>query len=121
MNTDCTELSTPAQEIFAKLKPYYPLGPFKEGQWIAEGKIYDNGWYDLRKSLDRQRLMEQKKNFIGYLVELEASRYWKKNGSLSDFTAHHFTRHMQETAELLMLLTDLDFQIETLDFTGPLV
>ena len=115
MPTDCERLSENAQGIFKLLEAHFPPDPWKKPQWTVEGKVFDNGWFDLRKGEDRKRLTEKKKNFLGYLVEIEASRHRKDNGRLDGFTNQCFTEIMRKHAEILLILNDLDFQIETGD------
>lgn len=115
MARDVEALSPKAAVIFARLKPFYPLGAFQQVQWEEAGRVYDNGWHDLRLSADRERLENWNKSMIGYLVRAEASMFVKAHGSLDDFTRHHFTTHMKELAEQLLILDELSFQIETLD------
>lgn len=118
MAIDCPALSSKAQEIFAKLEPFFPPNPWGKPQWFAEGKISDDGWYDLRLATDRRRLEEKLKGLIGHFVELKAESYRKKHACLTGFTNEHFDPGMQKQAEVLLLLKDLDFQIETLDLCG---
>jgi len=115
MNTDCGALSSSAKKIFARIKPFFPPDPWKNQMWADDGRVNTNGWYDLRKSADRKRLMEEKKNFLGYLVESEANMFLEVIGSLERFTSCQFTEMMKREAQLLLLLRDLDFQIETMD------
>ncbi len=115
MATDCGQLSRNARKIFRKFKAYYPPDPWKNPQWIEEGKVYDNGWHDLRTSIHRDKLIERRLLSLGNWVRLVASMYRKKQGTLKGFTSEHFTKGMQRDAEVLLLLEDLDFQIETLD------
>lgn len=115
MAINCEVLSPNAQAIFKKLEPYFPLGPWKDAYWLEEGKVRDNGWFDLRLAADRNRLMEQKKSFLGYLVEGAASSFRNKTGSMEGFANEPFSPLTQAHAEILLLLNDLDFQIETLD------
>lgn len=117
MATDCEELSPNARKIFEKLKVFYPPDSWKNPQFTEEGKVHESGssWYDLRKSKDRNKLMEEKKNFLGYVVELNAISHYEENGSLEGFFEKQYSRLMTNALGILMLLNDLDFQIETLD------
>ncbi len=115
MATDCEKLSANAQSIFERLKPHFPPDPWNKPQWHEDGRVYDNGWYDLRLSVDRDRLMEMRRRLLGSLVEIQAGVIIKRVGSLARFTYEHFTSHMQEVVELIRDLNELDFQIETLD------
>ena len=110
------EFSEKARKIFETIKAFFPPDPFGEAQYADEGRVYDNGWYDLRTKKDRARLMEKIENLIGYLVQRAATEFREKKGSLRGFTSRHFTPHMQKEVQLLLLLSDLDFQIETMDF-----
>ena len=112
---DCEQLSSNAQKIFEKLKPFFPPDPWKRPQLVSEGRVYDNGWFDLRRSADRKKLEEQKKSLLGYLVHMEALMYREKNRSLEGFTKEHFPEIIKTHVEILLLLSDLDFQIETAD------
>ena len=113
---DRETLSPKAREIFGKLKSYFPPDPWKNPHWKEEGLVHDNRWFDLRKKADRELLEEQKKSFIGYTVMLAASRYRKRNrGSLSGFDRERYSRMTQHEAEILLLLQDLSFKIETMD------
>lgn len=123
MAQDVQELSPDAKKIFGNLKPYFPSDPWGNSCWDPSGLVFNNIWYDLRNSEARNRLIDQEKQTIGYQVQIEASLYVKKNncvsngelGWMTNFTYHHFSRSVQHNAELLLLLLDLDFQIETLD------
>ena len=115
MGTNRAKLSPNALRIFKKTKKYYPPDPWGNPRWIVDGRVYINGWLDLCKSEDRKSLMEAKKSLLGHVVELEASSYRNKNGSLKGFNRQCFPRIIQDVAELLLLLNDLDFQIETMD------
>ena len=114
MAQDCEKLSENARKIFDCIKVHFPPGPWNKPNWQVDGMVDDNRWYDLRKSADRKMLIEKQKSMIGYLVELRASAYRKKSGSLDGFTRRRFSRHIQKVVELLLLLNDLDFKIETM-------
>ena len=117
------ELSYSARKIFENLKPYFPSDPWNNPCWKPEGLVNSNGWHDLRKREDRERLIDQEKQSLGYQVFIEATLYRKNHGCvprgelgwMTDFEHHHIARSMQHGAELLLLLLDLDFQIQTLD------
>ncbi len=115
MARDCEQFSPNAQTIFRKLEPFFRPDPWNKPRWTKEGEIFDNGWFDLRKGADRERLATKNKVHIGHLVEMEASMCRKDTGSLSDFTRRHFTQQIQICAAILLILSDLDFQIETMD------
>jgi hypothetical protein len=115
MATDCEVLTPNARKIFEKLKPFFPPDPWKKPNWFEDGTVRDNGLFDLRKSQDRTRLIETSKSTLGSFVELQAIIYQKKNGTLEGFEVDHFGQMIKKEAELLLLLNDLDFQIETAD------
>ena len=116
MAVDCKAFSSKAEEIFGKLEPYFPPDPWGKPRWIYGGKVFDNGWYNLCKSKDRMKMIRLKRSLAGYIAEVEAAYYRGRKGSLSGFTRQRFTPLVQNTLELLLLLQDLDFQIETSDF-----
>lgn len=115
MARDCEELSPNARKLFDQIKAYFPLDPWLKPQSTEDGKVFENIWYDLRKSSDRDLLAGKKRNLLGVLVELSAIEYKKQYGSLLGFANRHLNPLIAYIAELLLLLTDLDFQIETLD------
>jgi hypothetical protein len=114
---DCEELSPNARKIFDKIKPYFPPDPWNRPQWTNEGLVYANGWCDLSKSSARKDRIQWEKNMIGYLVGLQGTTYKKRHGSLDGFTSQHYSRLTQHHVELLLLYEELDYQIETGDFT----
>jgi hypothetical protein len=118
MATDCEKLSESAQRIFERLRPYFPPDSWKKPQYTEEGKVCENGWYDLRLSADRTRLISAKLSAIATFVEIQASMHRDGHGSLEKFTESHFPRSIQYLAEQLLILRDLDFQIETGDLVG---
>ncbi|MEK7654377.1 MAG: hypothetical protein AAB345_03850 [Patescibacteria group bacterium] len=115
MATDCEKLSPAAKKIFDKLKPFYPPDPWRKPRWEKDGVVIDNGTYDLRRHADRKRLEDNRQSFLGYMLALAASIHRDGAGSMQGFTEKHFSEHMQQVAEQLLLLRDLDFQIETVD------
>ncbi|MDO8495265.1 MAG: hypothetical protein Q7S32_01905 [bacterium] len=115
MATDCEKLSPKALEIFEKIQKFYPPTPWSNPRCTPGGMVCDNRWFDLCKSEDRKSLMEGKKSSLGHMVEIQASVYIKKEGSLKRFSRRSFGLMIQNTVELLLLLNDLDFQIETMD------
>ena len=119
MAEDCEKLSAKAQEIFNKLEPFYPPILFKDGpsiRWKPEGLVHDNTWHDLRKSADRQKLIETRLRGLGNWVFLEARIYRDDHkGSLAGFEHAHFTKVIAHAAEHYLILMELDFQIETMD------
>ena len=113
---DCEELSPHAKVKFDRLKPFFPPDPWDKPRWQEEGLVFSNGWLDLRKSADRKKLEEQLLRFIGHAAKTAASLYRNKRaGSLEGFEHEHYGPVIQQKAELLLLLDDLDFQIETYD------
>ncbi len=124
MGRDVIELSRNAKKIFENLKPYFPPDSFGNMSWKPEGIVHSNIWHDLRSAAGRQKLARQIKDAISYDAEIQASIYkdthkCESRGELNwleGFTLAHFTKGMQHNLELLLILNDLDFQIETMDF-----
>ncbi len=115
MRTNCERLSDNARKIFDKIKPFYPPNPWKKPQWNEDGLVFDNGWLDLRKSSDRDCLQNQKESSIGFSVKIAALVYRDKHKSLEGFSQEHYSKSIENSVALLLLLEDLDFQIETMD------
>ena len=115
MATDCQVLSPKAREIFERLKPFFPPDPWKQPRWNEDGTVEDNGRYDLRQSADRQKLLEKMRSALAMFVETVAGVYKTNNGSLDGFEVDHFGLMIRNGVELLFVLRDLDFQIETGD------
>ena len=115
MARDCKKFSPKAQEIFNKLEQHFPPDPWKNSQWNGKGTLRDNGIYDLRKSADRMRLESDNKAFVGYWVALEAIRHIKEQGTLDAFTQVEVAGAFKKSVEILVILNELDFQIETMD------
>lgn len=111
---DCPKLSPNARKIFEKITTFYPPDPWHQPQWIAEGKVFDNGWYDLRKAKDRDELIRWYERLIGHFIVESArvARDKKKKLTHSVFSL----RVSKRWIELVVLFYELDFQIETLDF-----
>jgi hypothetical protein len=116
MAVDCANLSKNALRIYKKLKRFFPPGPFGRVRWLKEGTVEDNGELDLRKSEDRNRLIERTILTLGSFVENAASVYTTKNRTLDGFEIDHFGPMIKNKVELLIILRELDFQIETGDF-----
>jgi hypothetical protein len=116
MATDCETFSLKAREIFAKLQRIFKPSPFGVPQWREEGVVVDNGEFDLRKSADRQKLIDTTVNTLGSFVEVTALSYLRKNGTLNGFEVDHFGMMIKDKVALLLILRELDFQIETGDF-----
>lgn len=116
MATDCEKLSPKALKIFEQLKPYFPPDPWGNSNWNEDGTVRSNGLFDLRKSSDRNKLIEKIKSTLGSFVEISAGSYKRKNGSLEGFEIDHFGMMIRREVDLLFTLNELDFQIETLDF-----
>ncbi len=110
---NCDQLSPNALKIFEQIKVYYPLDPWKKQRLYAEGKIYDNGWYDLRKAEDRDKLIKKYEHIIGHVIVLSA-RNKMERGEVLTKSVFNF-RASKRWIEIAGLLYDLDFQIETLD------
>ncbi len=116
MAIDCERLSPKAQEIFAKLRPYLPDQPFGRKGWREEGIVCDEGDFDLRKAEDRKRFEEERKGYIAHHMLLLASEHEKAHGSLDTFQlGDGLGALVRQHLEVLLILTELDFQIETLD------
>jgi hypothetical protein len=120
MATDCEQLSAKARKFFEQIIPHFGkngFDPWNKPVWEAEGIIHELGSprYDLRKSADRQQLIERTTHTIGHMVEIEARSYRTKHGSLENFDREHFPKMMFRSLEILHLLNELDFQIETMD------
>lgn len=113
--TDCEKLSPAALQIFEKLKPFFPPNPWNRPTWNEVGTVEDNGLFDLRKSNDRNKLIERTRSTLGSFVEVTASGYKKRNGSFEGFEIDHFGPMIKNKVEMLFILNDLDFQIETMD------
>jgi len=113
---DSETLSPKALEIFSKLKPFYVQDSWGNPQWKEEGIIIDNGPYDLRKKTERQRLEQTQKQIIGFLMFLCAKKIMKDESTLIGLTSNHIPISVQRHLEILLILDELDFQIETMDF-----
>ena len=111
---DCEKLSPKALKIFKQIKTYFPLDPWSKPQWVKEGGLYNNGRYDLRKKNDRQRLIKWHEGLIGSTIVLFA-RSARDSGNKLTRSVFHF-KGCKKWIELTILLYELDFQIETLDF-----
>ncbi len=116
MATDCEKLTENAKKIFKKLEPFFPPDPWHRPMWHEGGVVESNGLYDLRKSRDRNGLIEKTISTIGSFVENKANVHQKQNKSLDGFEIAHFGPMIKERVELLFILRELDFQIETLDY-----
>jgi len=114
---DCENLSPKALEIFKKLEPLFPPNPWKTPQWQVEGIVIDNWTYDLRKEADRKRLEEWHLHMIGFKMRSDARRILEESGTLLGVENRHIPQGIQRHLEILLILSDLDFQIETGDFT----
>ena len=112
---DCEKLSPNALKIFKRLRPFYPPDSWQKPQWKEEGIVLDNGIYDLRKQADRKRLEENKLQMVGYSMRLQAKQIMDKESSLVDLEHRHIPKSVQVYLEILLILDELDFQIETMD------
>lgn len=115
---DVEKLSPKALEIFKKLQPHYPLGAFGRPQWLPEGKIEDNGVFDLRTAAGRKKLEGQLLTVIGYVIRNSAHVYKRQKGvglCIAGFEEERIGRGVRDFVEVLLILGELDFQIETLD------
>lgn len=113
---DCEKLSSNALEIFKKLEPFFPPGPWKTPQWQVEGIVISNWTYDLRKQVDRKRLEDWHLHMVGFKMREDAKRMLEKGGTLLGIEHRHIPQGIQHHLEILLILSDLDFQIETGDF-----
>lgn len=107
------DLTPNSLEIFEKIKEHYPPDPWKNPQWTAEGKVYDNGWRDLRVKKDRAFLINWYEHLLGSTIVTFTQGKVRKGKKLtkSDFNIKMFRKWI----ELVVWLRDLDFQIETMD------
>ena len=110
------QLSPAAFEIFKKLEPFYPPDPWGKTQWKEGGFVYHNGWLDLRKKPGRDQLERQVRETIAMFVEMSAGLYLKEKGTLKGFDREPYPTAVMHQVELLFILRDLDFQVETGDF-----
>ena len=115
MATDCEKLSPNAETIFKKLEQFFPPDPWDNPNWLPEGIVRDNGMFDLRKSVDRNKLEEKTRISIAGFVEVSAGVFLTKNKSLEGFEVAHFGLAIKKQIELIFILRELDFQIETMD------
>ena len=110
---DCEKFSPNAREIFNEITKYYPPNPWNQPQWTEDGKVFDNGWHDLRKEFDRTWLITWYERLIGSTIVTLAGDRKNKGGKL---TRDVFSIKLSKRwIELAVLLKELDFQIETLD------
>ena len=109
------QFSPAAFEIFKKLEPFYPPNPWGRPQWLEGGRVYANGWLDLRDGADREKLMENTRQVIATFVEVAADIHLKEGKSLESFDNERYSKAVVHELERLFILKDLDFQIETGD------
>lgn len=110
---DCDQLSPNARKIFENIKAYYPPDPWGDPRWEEAGRVYGNGWKDLRKKEDRDTLVNWYKFLIGSIIITSAIENKIRRKKL-DRSVFHF-KMSKNWIELAVLLEELDFQIETLD------
>ena len=113
---DCEKLSPDALKIFEEIKTYYPLNPWATPQWKEEGLVYDNGWHDLRKAEDRDRLIKKFEHIVGHVIIISARSRKDRNQKLTK-SVFNF-RAEKRWIEVAVLLYELDFQIETMDLVN---
>lgn len=115
------KLSAKSQAIFLKLMPWFPGDSWGRPRWHPEGVVYNNGRrYDLRKSADRQALIDRELMLIGSAIEIGASVYAKKHkGEYAGYELEPVGPMAAKRVELVKYLRDLDFQIETGDLVDP--
>lgn len=111
---DCEKLSPNALKIFERIKKFYPPDPWDNPQWTEEGRVNDNGWRDLRKKADRDKLMKKYEHVIGFVIVASARSLIDKKEKLTRRSVFNL-KASRGWIELACLLYDLDFQIETLD------
>ncbi|MBI3274358.1 MAG: hypothetical protein HYZ69_04405 [Candidatus Colwellbacteria bacterium] len=115
---DCETLSPNARKIFEKITEYYPNDPWDNMQWSPDGLVCDHGWHDLRRSTDRNELIERYQHTIGCTVVTFAKGAREKD---QEITPSVFNWELsKQWIELAVLLLELDFQIETLDLAEDL-
>lgn len=112
---DCSELSPNARRIFEKITVFYPPDSWNEPQWTEEGRVFDNGWYDLREAKDRDKLIKWYERLIGHHLVGSVCFARDRKEKPIPFVLFNF-RMYEKWIELVVLLYELDFQIETLDF-----
>ena len=110
---DCVELSPNARKIFEKITTYYSPDPWGHPQWTEEGKVFDNGWHDLRLAKDRDKLIKWHEYLIWHHL-VEAARTINDKKLKLTRTVFNF-KMSKRWIELTVLLYELCFQIETLD------
>ncbi|MBX4190120.1 hypothetical protein KW791_02395 [Candidatus Parcubacteria bacterium] len=110
---DCEKLTPNALKIFEKIKSLYPPDPWGHGQWEEEGRIYDNGWHDLRKEQDREKLIKWYAHMIGSSVITFAEAQQMKTGKFTKKSFHF--KMSKEWILKALILRELDYQIETQD------
>src|SRR3989344_2441299 len=105
------ELTPNSLKIFEKIKEHYPPDPWQNPQWTPEGKVYDNGWRDLRVKKDRDFLIHWYEHLIGSTIVTFTADIVRQSNKLnkSGFNLKMYGKWI----ELTVLLRDLDFQIET--------
>ena len=113
---DCEKLSVNALKIFEQIKAHYPPNPWGSPCWQEEGLVQDYSnttWYDLRKSEDRNKLAEQYTSAVGRSVLLTASIFRREKKELRPCDIN--LKMCERWLELVCLIEELDFQIETMD------
>lgn len=113
MNNEVKDLTPNSLKIFEKIKAHYPPDPWKKPQWTPEGKVYDNGWRDLRVKEDRHFLINWYERLIGNTIVTFSEDKIRKGKSFDGSTIN-LEMH-GKWIELVVWLRDLDFQIETMD------
>lgn len=109
-------LSPKAQAIFDKLQPFFPPDSFGNVCWEREGVVIQNAKrLDLRDKDVRRSLENHYQQIVGSTVSLQAKAFRKKKGSLAEFAFERYPTMIIDWLEILLILDELDFQIETLD------
>ncbi len=118
MATDRETLSKKAREIFEKIKVHFPPDPWGKPQWSEEGIVISNGTFDLRKSADREALMNREQHQIGYIVvtiDAPKARNETDRTVTTELSRRTYNLMIMSHVNLFLLLSDLDFQIATMD------
>lgn len=111
---DCEKLSPNALKIFEKIKACYPPDSWDNPQWTEDGKVFDNGWHDLRKSEIRNKLIHRHEHFVGHHIFSAFKLAKEKQQELTGCWALNI-QTFKRWLEIIDLLYELDFQIETYD------
>ena|SRR3989344_3734812 len=112
-----SEIKSEGEKIFNSLRPYFPPDPWGKARWKKDGRVYDNGEFDLLKSEDRDKIQYLKRLLIGHELEMMYRRYREKNYlPLESISNMPLTPLLKDTLEIAHILAELDYEIETGDF-----